>query len=338
MTNRVFRNSRQLFKQTMFKKTVHFFKYHNAAVFIVAAVFLLGSAVFASQDIQSAIGAKKERIEGFDNSLLLQADLENFNMEFKIEKVEEEGAYYFVSFSFLDLAKEKEGWQYKLKRKILKFKEKNNLAMEKITGEELAEIRQARIKFLKSEQEKAKVAGERGRTEIAEYSGLIGKTLDAVSKIFPGFEPGQKKELPLAASLANFKELAAATEEFDLNHNPAGSEIDLTEVYANYLIETGSVDGNGTTTQAAEEEVADSNSAQIEDSADGDSAAEENASSSDSTEPEVEIIDLSEIGLEEPASESPAQENQAPGEAAREPAIQEITPPAQDAPPAEIQE
>ena len=142
----------------------------------------------------------------------------------------------------------------------------------------------------------------------------------------------------MAASLANFKELAAATEEFDLNHNPAGSEIDLTEVYANYLIETGSVDGNGTTTQAAEEEVADSNSAQIEDSADGDSAAEENASSSDSTEPEVEIIDLSEIGLEEPASESPAQENQAPGEAAREPAIQEITPPAQDAPPAEIQE
>jgi hypothetical protein len=302
----------------MFKKIIHFLKYHNAAVFILAAVFLLGSAVFASEDIQSAIGAKEEKIEGFDNSLLLQADLENFNMEFTIDKVQKESGYYYVSFGFFDLVKEQEGWQYKLKNKVLKFKEKPGLAIEKITGEELAEIRQARIRFLRSEREKAKISGQEGRFEAVEYTGLIGKAFDAVSKIFPGFEPGGKKELPLAASLANFKAMEA--EEFDLNRNPAGSEIDLTEVYASYLIETGSVDGTGTSTEETITGYDPSSDSNKEPTIEPNS--EESASAPDSSELEVEIIDLDEVEVGAPNPETsagetsfePAQDSSAAGE------------------------
>lgn len=289
---------------------IYFFKYHNGAILILAAFFLLGSAVFASEDIKSAIGTAQTAAEGFDNSVLLEADLENFNMEFKIEKVEKEKGYYFIHFSFLDLAKEKEGWQYKLKHKILKFKEKPGLAIEKAAGEELAEIRLARIKFLKSEQEKARISGLSGRTEITEYSGLIGKTFDIAAKIFPGFESASKKDLPLAASLAVFKE--APAEAFDLNLNPAGLEIDLTEVYANYLIETGSVDGaaNGQTATSTENVAPESGS-----SGEG-IEGQPTDPASGSSEPEVEIIDLSEAENQadagEPVETPAAQESALP--------------------------
>jgi len=73
----------------MLNKAIHFIKYNNITVLILAILFLLSTGVFAQTETGKAvIGAKQTNIEGVDNTLLLEADLDNLDMDFKIEKIE----------------------------------------------------------------------------------------------------------------------------------------------------------------------------------------------------------------------------------------------------------
>ena len=106
----------------MFKKLIHFIKYNNATVLILVFILVLGSGAFAaSPQGQELIGEKQTNIEGVDNTLLISADLENYEMDFKIEKIDEDDKYYYVTYTYLDLIKMDNAWEYSINEKTRKI-------------------------------------------------------------------------------------------------------------------------------------------------------------------------------------------------------------------------
>ncbi|MCK4539980.1 hypothetical protein KAU09_02385 [Candidatus Parcubacteria bacterium] len=218
----------------MFKKTIHFIKYNNAALLILLAIFAIGSGAWAQTEAgREFIGEKQEKIEGTDNTLLLSVDMEEYDMDFKIERIKENDKYYFVAYTYLDLAKIDNVWEYQLNEKIRKISKKIKKDLGAYLAEELKEEYDARIKALKKEREIAAEKGEETRIEVADYSGLIGKTLKLTEKIFSGYESVKKREIPSPAVPATV--LAKRKIKEQTSEESEGEPDDLTKVYFDYL-------------------------------------------------------------------------------------------------------
>ncbi len=179
-------------------KIIHFIKYNNITVLVLFVVLLLGTGAFAQTEVgQKVIGQRQTKVEGVDNTLLLEADLDNFDMDFKIEKIEKDDKYYYITYTYLDLVRKNNAWQYEIKEKVKKVSLKRlKKDLGAFLAEELKEEYDARIKDLKLAQEKARKEGPKKRVEVTEYNGLIGKTLSLADKIFPGYEAAKKREIP----------------------------------------------------------------------------------------------------------------------------------------------
>jgi hypothetical protein len=209
----------------MLQKILHFIKYNNATVIILAVILILGGGALAAGP--EAIGQKQTSVQGVDNTALLAADPENFNMDFKIENIEQDGEYYYVTYSYLDLAILDNAWQYQLNSKTQKVSQKIKQDIGEYMAKFLAKHHEARMRELKQEKSQAEAQGLEKREQVTEYSGLIGKTLDVVAAVFPGYEPVVKRELP-------------APENFNLpdanTGAPASSGTDnLDKVYNDYV-------------------------------------------------------------------------------------------------------
>ncbi|MDP3043729.1 MAG: hypothetical protein Q8N21_05015 [bacterium] len=214
------------------KKILDFLKYNNLTVLILAAIFLFSAGAFAqTEQGQEFIGQEKTRIEGVDNTLLLAADLDNMDMDFKIEKIAQDEEMYFITYTFIDLDKLNNAWQYQLKEKTRKISKKLKKDLGVYSAEELGEEYGARIKELKEEQTRAREQGEEKRVEITEYSGLIGRSLDLAAKVFPGYEPVKEREIasPELVDRTNRTNQADGTDEMD------GTD-DLAGVYEEYIM------------------------------------------------------------------------------------------------------
>jgi len=216
------------------RKVINFIKYNNFAVLLVLAVFLFGGGVFAQTEAgQDAIGRKQTRVEGTDNTLLLEAELDSFDMDFKIEKIEKDDKYYYITYTYLDLAKENGAWQYQMAEDSRKVPLDIKKDIGEYMADELKEEYEARIKDLKNEKIKAMESGEETRTEVTEYTGLVGQTLDVAAKIFPGYESVKKKEIPtpsIPPTILLAKEIEGEESIESVSDN-------LTDVYNNYIAE-----------------------------------------------------------------------------------------------------
>lgn len=218
--------------KTMFKEIIHFIKYNNFMVLILVLIFVIGSGAFAATEAgQAVIGQKETNMEGLDNTLLIEAELETLDMDFKIERVEEDNSYYYVTYTYLDLARNENAWEYQLQERTRKISKKLKKDLGAYLAEELGEQYEARIKELKAEQEKAK-AGEGATTqvEVTAYSGLIGQTLDVAGRIFPTYEPVKVRTIPSPTIPPTV--LASRQEATNM-----GVADDLTDVYNNYIAE-----------------------------------------------------------------------------------------------------
>ncbi len=215
----------------MFKKIIHFVKYNNAVVFIMLAVFVLGSGGFAQTEAgQEFIGQKQTVVEGVDNTLLLEADLDSFDMDFKIEKIESDEKYYYITYTYLDLLKNNNTWLYEMQEKVRKISIKIDKELGAFVAEELSEQYLARIVELKKQKGKQEQV-EQVRIELTEYDGLIGQTLSLATKVFPDYKAVKKKELP-SPSVPSLLSLQSV--EKQANEQIAD---DLTDVYNDYIIE-----------------------------------------------------------------------------------------------------
>ncbi|MDD5032147.1 MAG: hypothetical protein PHR36_03855 [Patescibacteria group bacterium] len=216
----------------MLEKFIHFIRYNNVVILIIALVLILGTSALASETGQTAIGQKQTTIEGTDNTLILAADLDKFNMDFKIEKIEEDEKMYYISYTYLDLAIKDNVWQYQLKENTRRVSKKLETDLGVYLAGELKEEYEARIKELKEAQSQARQAGEQKRTIVTEYDGLIGVGLDLAAKVFPGYEPIKKEtlEFPVAAERLRQSPNGEAA--------PFSPNVDnLTQVYQDYIEE-----------------------------------------------------------------------------------------------------
>lgn len=216
----------------MLDKILNFIKYNNAAILILLVIFVFGGSVFATETGQEILGEKRTYIEGIDNTLLMDADLNNLDMDFKIEKIEETPEYYFITYTYIDLAPINNSWQYLLREKEKKVSKINNIDLGEYLSEELSEEYKQRISELKQEQIKFLSDGEELRVEVVQYTGLIGKTLDLTAKIFPGYEATKKTVL---ASPVNKSLLRDDKNLIDQSQEPMD---DLMEIYNEFINET----------------------------------------------------------------------------------------------------
>jgi hypothetical protein len=165
---------------------------------------------------------------------LLEADLENLQMDYNIENIEQDEKYYYVTYTFINLEKIDQVWQYQMREKKRKVSKKLRMDLGKYLAEELKEEYQARIKTLREEQELAQTEGETQITEVEEYSGLIGKTLGMAANVFVGYEPVKRRKLP-SPSVPIL--LTMSRDSVDDSYVYENIDDDLEDVYADYVAE-----------------------------------------------------------------------------------------------------
>lgn len=194
----------------MFKKIVSFIKYHNAVSIGISLVLVLSFSAMASNEgiKNKIIGEEIVTEQGVDNSAFLAADLENFDLAMEITNVMEDpellessepsedsksgkAGNYYIDYQYKTLGIQDDVW-----RKILRQKQmvisKAALAGRDLglyVSEELGEIIDNEIAYLKEVQKNEEEKGQTFVQETTKYTGLIGLVLDTKTKELPGYEP-----------------------------------------------------------------------------------------------------------------------------------------------------
>jgi hypothetical protein len=226
----------------MFDKIINFLKYNNATIIILAIVLIVGGGALAAGP--ENIGQKQTSIEGIDNTLLLSVDLATFNMDFKIETIEQDEKYYYVTYSYLDIVIIDNAWQYQLNQNTQKVSKRIKQDIGEYMAKFLVKHHEARIRELTEEQKLAQAQGQTTRVEVTEYSGLVGLTLDLASTVFPGYEPVVKKELPTPD---NFN-----LPETTTNPSTTNGVDNLTQIYNDYVATHPEIFETSTSTETTE--------------------------------------------------------------------------------------
>jgi hypothetical protein len=158
-----------MMKNNIKKKIIKFVKYHNAFVIMMVLAFVGIGGVFANEDIRDAVIGEEVVVEikGIDNSAILACDLEAFDAMMRIVDVTGDTENYFVEYAYYTLAIEDNAWQEITRQETLDVSkaalEGRELGLYLI--EELGEIVESELAFLKEVQENEMTKGE---TEVVE--------------------------------------------------------------------------------------------------------------------------------------------------------------------------
>lgn len=183
----------------MFKKIIQFIKYHNVFVIGLLLIFVFGASVLASDTIREAtIGKAVVEQEGIDNSVLLAADLDDFDFVMTITGVTEDAQNYYISYTYQTLAISDNVWRMVGRGDTLTV---SRLALGDrdlglYVAEELGEIVDSELAYLTEVQTAEEQKGQTFVQETTKYTGLIGLVLNPVTKQLPGYEPVVKPPSP----------------------------------------------------------------------------------------------------------------------------------------------
>ena len=186
-------------QNNLMNKIIDFIKYHNGFVIGLILVFVFTGAIFASEDIHNAIiGEETITQTGIDNTVILAADLENFDLAMTINGVFEDEINYYVSYSFKTLGVLDNIWQ-EISRTAQMTISKAAIAGQDLgiyLTEELSEVVNHELTYLKQVQVTEKEKGQTQVVQTRDYTGLVGMVLDIKDKILPGYEPVIKPVKP----------------------------------------------------------------------------------------------------------------------------------------------
>jgi hypothetical protein len=211
-----------------FSRFITFIKYNNFAIILIMIVFVVGSSVLA------APLAKTTRVEGVDNTLLISTDLDKMLFNYKVEKIESDDIYYYVTYTHNNLTLLDGVWQEINQEDTLKVtKSSLDEDLGVYLARQLSEEQMSRLAELKTQKEKALVTGPEKRVEVTEYSGLIGKALNSAGTMFPGYEPIVEIESP-------------SPEPVDLAVGEASTNDSIVNTYQTYIAEHQDLFGSTT--------------------------------------------------------------------------------------------
>ncbi len=180
-------------KMSFIEKIIYFIKYHNAFIIGLVGIFVVMSSVLAAspQVREAMIGKAIIGRQGIDNSAILIADLDNFDFEMKIKDVFEDEESYHLKYSYKTMGIEQNIWKEIEKEGMLNVVkvaiEGEDLGL--YVAEELGEIVDSQLAYLKEVQEKESQKGKTLVQETTKYTALIGLVLDSKTKVLPGYEP-----------------------------------------------------------------------------------------------------------------------------------------------------
>ena len=190
------------------KNLINFIKYNNAFTFIAAFLFIATTSTFAAspelrKDAIEAIISQKQKILSLDNTKLLAQDFGEFDSKLQIKEIKEDSENYYVKYNFRTFVIRDYIWQEDDAEKILSIS-KSFLANKDLglyTAQELGEVVDYNLSYLKETQEIEKKRGETNKVVATEYGGLIGKFLNSKEKEFPGYQPVvEEKKIPALSS------------------------------------------------------------------------------------------------------------------------------------------
>ncbi len=178
-------------KMVSFSKVIQFIKYHNAFTIGLVLVFILGGSVLASDAVREAvIGSAIVERQGIDNSVLLDADLDNFDFMMQITAVSEDEQNYFVQYAYKTFSIKDNVWQEIARGDVLSVSKiaLGNMDLGLYLKEELGEIIDNELAYLSEVKQNEKQ--EKGKTFVQEttlYTGLIGMFFDTKTRELPGY-------------------------------------------------------------------------------------------------------------------------------------------------------
>jgi hypothetical protein len=182
----------------MFKKIIRFIKYNTIITAMIAIAFIaVASVMAANEDVKKVIGEEIVERSGVDNTVLLAADLENFDLKMEITGALEDEENFYIDYQYNTLAIKDNVWQEVLVEKQLTVSKASldgrDLGL--YLMEELGEIIDYQLAFLKEVQEKEEEKGVTVVLEKTEYTGLIGLVFNTKTKELSGYEPVVKPEV-----------------------------------------------------------------------------------------------------------------------------------------------
>ena len=168
-------------------KILHFLQYHNLTLVILMFIIGFGTASLASDNVRDAIFEKEVKEVGVDNTMLLTADIDNFDFQPQINDIEEDGNYYYVDYQYRTLGVKDNVWQEVIQEKELKVPKEvlaqSNKDLPSYITEEIGEVIMREYQLLKDSQKIAREQGLTKKQKVIAYKGLIGKILNLQPKV-----------------------------------------------------------------------------------------------------------------------------------------------------------
>ena len=194
----------------MYQKILHFIKYNNAfTIIFVICFFSFGIGFAASPEMRDSVYSSEETVTSVDNSLIVSADLDNFNFNLRINSVTEDEKNYYATYSYQTLAIEDGIWQNKEIEKTLTVSKEalggKDLGL--YVAEELGENINYELSYLKRVQELEKEKGKSQKVITVEYSGLIGKLLNPKEEVIEGYSPVIPEPVPAVVIVSTPEEI-----------------------------------------------------------------------------------------------------------------------------------
>jgi len=139
----------------MYQKILNFIKYNNAfTIIFVICFFGFGVSYAANADVRESVYGSEETVVSIDNSLIISADLDNFNFNLRISSITEDNKNYYAIYSYQTLAIKDGVWQSQQIEKTLKISkealEGRDLGL--YVAEELGENMNYELSYLKRVQ------------------------------------------------------------------------------------------------------------------------------------------------------------------------------------------
>ena len=198
------------------KKIIHFIKYNNAFTIILALVMFSAAGALANETSREAIVGKTVVTRtGMDNTGIISADLDGFNMGLKIKSAREDDKFYYVNFDYNAIDAKDGVWQTVKKEKNINVSKirLGDMDLGLYLAEELKQLTEREMAYMKEVQSIEKNKGAQKQVESVEYTGLKGLVFNDETKEIAGYNPVKEKENQKAEVVGVFNPSPKAEEE-----------------------------------------------------------------------------------------------------------------------------